>query len=567
LVPIDQKNDLLAKKLFPEFSSTQFLKSYRPTAESTADAETISTASQWIKACQRDHDCSKDVAKSQIPKRLIDLSGRVPRLLVTENEKLDGGYATLSHSWGPNPSFFTLKASNLEIMRMEIPVQLLSQNFQDAITITRKLGLKYLWIDSLCILQSGDGSEADWLEHSITMLSIYANCEVNIAISHASKPEGGCFRTRDPATIQPIIVEWHEFLDDTSNLYLILNFNFIDSNPTAQPLAERAWVFQERLLSPRVLSFGPERVFFECRVGLACEQYPGGIPRSALTEDSELISIQSASSEEGKRFVRAKFLPNFTIGNYAALIRVSSGNEKYQPFSVQQLIDTDGKEGAWIRILKNYTACNLSFPEKDKLVALGGIAKIMADIRKEEYLAGFFKSDLPRTLVWSSRSGTKSYDRGPSWSWATMNGPLNWLDVSEDVQILARIVNVGINPLHANNPFGQIQGGVLTLCARYICYQKGISGRYTSESVSLEKGDAKLTFFMDEEVSEDNSTCDRILVPIISRGYRENGGHHMEGIVLKSSGLSFQRIGIWLGYDRSLHDAWGALKHKHFDII
>ncbi|ORX99625.1 heterokaryon incompatibility, partial [Clohesyomyces aquaticus] len=90
-------------------------------------------------------------------------------------------YATLSHCWGLHPSFLTLEASNLNSFEKGIPVQSLAQNFHNAIEVCKRLELRYLWIDGLCILQSGVGSEDDWLCHVTEMRTIYRNSYINIS--------------------------------------------------------------------------------------------------------------------------------------------------------------------------------------------------------------------------------------------------------------------------------------------------------------------------------------------------------------------------------------------------
>jgi hypothetical protein len=86
-----------------------------------------------------------------------------PHLLITDG--LRGYYAALSHCWGGNIAT-CLKTNTLSIFQTSLPYAQLPQNFRDAISITRELGVRYLWIDSLCIVQD---SMEDWTAESARM--------------------------------------------------------------------------------------------------------------------------------------------------------------------------------------------------------------------------------------------------------------------------------------------------------------------------------------------------------------------------------------------------------------
>ncbi len=120
-------------------------------------------------------------------------------------EQIAGGYATLSHVWGTTP-FTTLTSDNYKLLKSNIEISTLPRSFRDAISTCRYLSIEYLWIDSLCIVQSGDGSEEDWLTHATEMESIYLNCVLNLAIDHASSPHHGAFVERNPDFLQDCVI-------------------------------------------------------------------------------------------------------------------------------------------------------------------------------------------------------------------------------------------------------------------------------------------------------------------------------------------------------------------------
>jgi hypothetical protein len=94
---------------------------------------------------------------------------------------------TLSHCWGQKTFLVTNKA-NLKNHRTSIPIDGLSQTFKDAIWITRQLKIKYLRIDSLCIVQ--DDFE-NWAFEAKSTSTIYSNSYLNIAASSSGDGKGG----------------------------------------------------------------------------------------------------------------------------------------------------------------------------------------------------------------------------------------------------------------------------------------------------------------------------------------------------------------------------------------
>jgi len=131
----------------------------------------------------------------------------------------------------------------------------LTKTFQDAIYITRRPGIRFLWIDSLCIIQD---SVSDWVKESSTMGEVYANGIFNIAATAASDGRLGCLFDRNPRLAQKCRVrigeETVEFIDQW----------YWYNNITNTPLNTRAWVLQEELLSPRILNWERQQLSWKC---------------------------------------------------------------------------------------------------------------------------------------------------------------------------------------------------------------------------------------------------------------------------------------------------------------
>jgi hypothetical protein len=153
-------------------------------------------------------------------------------------------YNTLSHRWGVD-LLITLTAENFQQFLSSIPISMLPKTFQDAIEVTRKLGARYLWIDSLCTMQSGNGSAEDWERESSTMHKVYNNAFCDIAARAASNPSSGLFFDR-PSILEPakLTVKWESFGNDKrpkrfQGRYTIIDGNLWANQVTMSPLVSR----------------------------------------------------------------------------------------------------------------------------------------------------------------------------------------------------------------------------------------------------------------------------------------------------------------------------------------
>jgi hypothetical protein len=187
-------------------------EAYGPRSKNTNSVDTWRTIKHWLSVCNKYHGpCIKSGASNLwYPTRLIDVGTKEnnfqPRQCLSAEFLLEGSYATLSGHWG-NGDLFTLSASNTEDLRNGIPINELPLVFQDAFIATRILGLRYLWIDSLCILQSGSGSMDDWQKESSMMGLVFERAYCNFAAAGAADSQGdaGRFFERDATVAEPII--------------------------------------------------------------------------------------------------------------------------------------------------------------------------------------------------------------------------------------------------------------------------------------------------------------------------------------------------------------------------
>jgi hypothetical protein len=417
---------------------------------STKSDVTWSLALKWLHECRTRHTrCSTTpTTVPWLPTRLIYVgTAQVPalHLHITDGATSAEPYVSLSHCWGKIQIKRLLKA-DIKSMIEYIEIKELPKTFQDAIVITRKLGVQYLWIDSLCIIQD---SVEDWQSEALTMEDVYKNAQLNIAATGSADGNGGCFVTRDPLLVQSIYI--HASWNWAPGNYRISNSAVWRHGVNRAPLNTRAWVMQERVLAARTLHFGSEQVYWECNEKNACETFPDGVPLS-LIDETGTPRIQTTEHS----------------GTYGARLRCFS--EEWfgllKPDPAMRYYDI------WSNMIEAYSRCHLTHGT-DILIAISGVVKQLQGLLHDEYFAGIWKSHLPYHLLWfkerpsPTRRPIDIQDyRAPSWSWASIDGEITDYPISnmEGAKILIEVLEVQSHTVNAD-PTSQCTGGLLRLRA------------------------------------------------------------------------------------------------------
>lgn len=220
----------------------------------------------------------------KLPTRLIEVGeagdNSSVRLVVnpptTADDPTRDRYAALSHCWGAvgKDVYSRLLKTNRHAFETRILVERLPKMFQDAITATRGLEIRYLWIDSLCIIQDDDD---DWAAESKTMEDVYSLAHVTLAASSAPSSLVGFIERPDRAFAvvpNPNAEDGDGGGDGDGSRSLLYVAEAIDNFQTHVEDAElntRAWVLQERALSRRTIHFTSTQVYWECGQGVHCE--------------------------------------------------------------------------------------------------------------------------------------------------------------------------------------------------------------------------------------------------------------------------------------------------------
>ncbi len=335
-------------------------------------------------------------------------------------------YITLSYCWGvpgrdvppPRTTRDTYGSMTKGIEWSDVPTL-----FQDAILLTRALGCRYLWADSLCIVQD---DEQDWIEQSATMADVYSHGYLNIAAAAATSPSASLFHERQQFIGIPgpgIAAEFGPMTTHAINppaatttapvhvrrshahVHACVFSHTSNGSHIVAPLLHRAWVFQERLLSRRTVFLTASEMLWQCQQCLRCEcgdldSYSATLPRMKQAR----AESKGPLSEEG-------FYGRIQHG----LAEIASGW-----CSVQQARDL------WPDVARQYSFLAL-MRESDRPYAAAGLARRIQEVTGDTYLAGLWLEDLPRGLLWTGLAlWSKTVRRIPgipSWSWMSRNDP------------------------------------------------------------------------------------------------------------------------------------------------
>ena len=338
-----------------------------------------------------------------MPTRVIDVGPRDgsvhPRL--HQSGGSCGHWATLSHCWGLSTTT-RLTSATLDERLECIPMESLSRNFRNAIIVSRILGIRYIWIDSLCIIQD---SAKDWLRESAKMGDIYKYSLITIAATNAEDSSAGFLRNRTSEVRCNLTVERNRDIP----VYIRPRIEWYCFADIVGPLTHRAWVLQERLLTARTLHFGGQQMMWQCKTKTLAEGFldTDPVPEGQVPgADNDFSGPESTDSEDGlPEAIRGEALPR----------------------SKAMYHDTQNIYDKWYRVVGDYAILKLT-KNTDRLPAIAGIAKQVQLGTDDTYLAGLWKSDVPRGLHWwyggqLSVPVRPSIPQAPSWSWAALSLP------------------------------------------------------------------------------------------------------------------------------------------------
>ncbi|KAK0108201.1 hypothetical protein ONS95_003023 [Cadophora gregata] len=408
-------------------------------------------AKTWMAACWKNHPLCLQFNIPPMPTRVIDVGppdgSRSPRLCTPH---VRARYLTLSHCWGPYQIVTTTTSNHSQNCR-GIPMESLPKTFQDAVNVTRQFGMRYIWIDSLCIIQD---SAEDWAKESAKMCAVYKNALFTIAASRASSGKDGLFTSETPVLHTPCLLPQYDFVTKGGNQIHIhltrdpepTDVGFL-KNDLKGPLYDRAWVLQEEKLSHATLAFTETGMTWECSYSMVTSQDPAGI------DDNLRPDYLKYAIKLGERYSRMPSVLRKEKEDFKA--RNPTYDEKL--LRTQFISKRANIYQEWCEAVELYLLRQITHPA-DRLPALSGLAEATKEVlsdrfSQEKYVAGIWLYDLARQLVWStsmahfhSRKHVHLYERralgnppknrrtrppelyrAPTWSWASMHEtPVSW---------------------------------------------------------------------------------------------------------------------------------------------
>lgn len=368
------------------------------------------------------HDKCQQSAHPPLPKRVLSIgrcNSDVIKLFDTGEQS--AAYATLSHCWGSYHPIET-RTANLAQMLQGIPWSALANVYRDAIRVCRRLRLEYLWIDSLCIIQD---SKDDWELESSKMCEYYGYARVTISAASSFDATIPFLTKRDPKwQTHKFKLVTHDGKADEISARRDPGSSITNFVEDSSPLASRAWVWQETLLSTRVLHFTQSELIWECKSDICAED--GILPHGI-----------------------------YSIG----LLKKLLWCEK-DPYN------------GWHNLISTYSIRQLTY-ESDRLPALSGVAAKINALTQWDYLAGLWKEHLPLDLCWLTNyqisspfviQVSPSQYIAPSWAWPSIRGSIVFHDpdLKQPFLPLAVVEEVICN-VSGLNPYGQVSCGRLVL--------------------------------------------------------------------------------------------------------
>jgi hypothetical protein len=367
-----------------------------PISYHSASDDCFNKISEWLYACDNDHlrclraqrPLQDGIQGALSATRVIDLgiSDQIYPRLTTVSIPITR-WTALSYCWGRESSFVTTE-SNIEERQQLIPWTSIPTTFQDAMGLTHRLGIRYIWIDALYIIQD---SPTEWSAEASKMGSIYQNAQLVVPADLAVSCSAGIFASRERYSVpievgsggseasqvrQQVYVEKSSSKDYTSqqpepnewHTGSYLRHSVLESNSKTlnkrwlNPTLRRAWCFQERMLTTRIIHYTAAELIWEYKTKIDCECGICNFSGNTLKQSLDNCLSKTAAVE----------YPEFTASRATA-------------------------SKMWWTLVVEYSRCDLTVIS-DRLPAISGLARLFPQLG--EYWAGMWSKELPLSLLW-----------------------------------------------------------------------------------------------------------------------------------------------------------------------
>ncbi|RFN43603.1 het-domain-containing protein [Fusarium flagelliforme] len=433
--------------------------------------KSLNIASGWLRDCMKNHDSCKPRSEYQRPpKRLINVGNETqePFLVEVSPCSLQPEWVALSYCWGEEGEEqgkppLKLTKNTLSKLSTGIALDELSFTIQDAILVTRALGIPYIWVDALCIIQQDDSR--DWNEQASKMDEIYGGSTVTLVAASSSSAKygflkerriqyipvsrpphlaGSLISTRAPAKVF-LSAEWDKKKDELDG-----------------PWSKRGWTMQEGLLPRRLLYYTSSQMIWKC-----CEEesFERGVTKRL---EDEMAKFSAHSHDVG--------FGSGWLWNWETFMKFKRFPDYIPSHLDYPLLSDPETFRLWYDLVEEYTQRKFT-NIKDRLPAISGLAKIFGSTIRiqeysKEYAARLWKADLIRGLLWHVEGAklttrppsdkTQAIDTAiPSWSWASVGCTIvrNRHKDNTSFQALALVKDVQVDLVDKKHPFGLVKGG------------------------------------------------------------------------------------------------------------
>lgn len=387
----------------------------RRPVSSSGSSTSISRIRKWLSDCEKNHEqcklaiSGKEIAfKPVLPTRVLSIRGYPESLHLFVTGGKREKYMALSHCWGGKPQYQTTKA-NLEENQRSIDSTRLSETIKNAIQIATSIDVPYLWVDSLCIIQE---DKEDFIRESCMMASVYQQACCVIAATAAANGSMGLSQRTPSHSLTSLPCDPRK--PEHGNMYLgPRDDQALERSLFRGPLNQRGWVLQERIFARRTIHFAGDQIYWEC--------------------DKEFVG------EDGGDMQGAADTETITRSMLCQIIDDFRGFRRNHNFPNQDRFDRNSDlHSLWARLVSLYSRCGLSDPN-DKLPALQSLTLELGSILNLQFHEGHLFDNtrfVLSGLLWRASKGTSlvkpCQHRAPSWSWASMDGPINFTDLMLD---------------------------------------------------------------------------------------------------------------------------------------
>ncbi|KAI1454737.1 HET-domain-containing protein [Annulohypoxylon moriforme] len=402
-----------------------------------------------IEDCRSNHsDCPdfRYIYLQKLPTRVIDvgLDGRRPFLHLSHKGER-ALYLALSHRWGdPRSSHKRLLTltENIYSHCKGIPLDEFPKTFREAIEVARGLGIQYIWIDSICIIQN---DEKDWETEASRMANVYSNAFATIFADRAAHSDDGLFQNEkdrkisrslrilefnnsEPGPLVRVLIQT-QINSNTANFATEVREIFCQADQSPSQLAGRGWILQEECLSRRRIHFTETELKWKCPTVANCDC---GLPTQPDMADP--------------------------TANFSILVEPEKA--KNQPWKTPAWL--------WQRLVEHYTSRSLSY-ESDRMIALAGIATKVPE-KREHYLGGMWRDQLNTSILWKAAGlchRTAEYV-APSWSWASVSGKIRFVPLSKETRFIWEVVETKCTFNGPSGDFGKVSSAHLKVKSKVV---------------------------------------------------------------------------------------------------